>query len=53
MALVEANPAKMEVRGKFQLPYDGGKPSWPHPVISKGKLYIREQDVLMCFDIKS
>lgn len=53
MALVEANPVKMEVRGKFQLPYDGGKPSWPHPVISKGRLYIREQEVLMCFDIKS
>jgi outer membrane protein assembly factor BamB len=52
MALVEANPTKMVVKGKFKLPYDGGKPSWPHPVISKGKLYIREQDVLMCFDVK-
>ncbi|HMP00875.1 MAG TPA: PQQ-like beta-propeller repeat protein [Gemmatales bacterium] len=52
LALVEANPERMVMVSKFKLPYDGGKPSWPHPVISKGKLYIREQDMLMCFNIK-
>jgi outer membrane protein assembly factor BamB len=28
------------------------KPSWSHPVIADGKLYLREQDTLYCYDIK-
>lgn len=52
MALVKVNPAKEEVVSKFKLPYESGKPSWPHPVICNGKLYIRDMDVLMCFDVK-
>jgi hypothetical protein len=27
--------------------------SWPHPVISNGRLYLRDQDVLMCYDIRA
>lgn len=53
MALVKINPNKDEVVSKFKLPYDSGKPSWPHPVICNGKLYIRDMDVLMCFDVKA
>ncbi|HMP15604.1 MAG TPA: PQQ-binding-like beta-propeller repeat protein [Gemmatales bacterium] len=52
MALVKVNPAKAEVVSKFKLPYDSGKPSWPHPVICNGKLYIRDMDVIMVFDLK-
>lgn len=52
MALVKANPDKVEVVSKFKLPYESGKPSWPHPVICNGKLYIRDMDVLMVFDVK-
>jgi hypothetical protein len=37
----------------FKLPEQSGKPSWPHPVIANGKLYIRDQDNLICFDIKA
>lgn len=51
MALVEANPAKYKLNGKFTLPIRNGK-SWPHPVISDGKLYIRCQNQLACFDVK-
>jgi outer membrane protein assembly factor BamB len=53
MALVKINPEKEEVISKFKLPYDSGKPSWPHPVICNGKLYIRDMDVLMCYDVKA
>ena len=24
--------------------------AWPHPVVANGKLYIRDQDVLLCYD---
>jgi len=53
MVLVKINPEKEEVISKFTLPYDSGKPSWPHPVICNGELYIRDMDVLMCFDVKA
>jgi outer membrane protein assembly factor BamB len=52
MALVEATPSAYKQTGKFQLPNDSGKPSWPHPVIANGRLYVRDQDALMCFDVK-
>lgn len=51
MALVEANPNEYKVNGSFRLPVRNGK-SWPHPVIADGKLYIRDQHQLVCFDIK-
>jgi outer membrane protein assembly factor BamB len=25
--------------------------AWPHPVIANGKLYLRDQDVLLCYEI--
>jgi len=44
--------------GKFKLPErtkllrPSGK-AWAHPVISNGKLYLRDQDLLYCFDLQS
>jgi outer membrane protein assembly factor BamB len=52
MALIEASPAGYKEKGRFQLPNDSGKPSWPHPVIANGRLYVRDQDALMCFNVK-
>ncbi len=52
MALISASPAGYKQNGAFKLPYVDG-PSWPHPAIDGGKLYLRSQDVLMCFDVKS
>jgi hypothetical protein len=26
-------------------------PAWAHPVIANGKLYIRDQDLLLCYDV--
>lgn len=50
VALVEASPAGYKLKGKFQIP-DVKNPSWPHPVIVGGKLYLREQDALLCYDV--
>ena len=27
--------------------------AWPHPVIAGGKLYLRDWDVLLCYDVKA
>jgi outer membrane protein assembly factor BamB len=50
MALISASPDKYTENGVFKLPFIDG-PSWPHPAIDDGRLYLRSQDVLMCFDI--
>ena len=51
MALVEANPNEYKLNGSFRLPVRNGK-SWPHPVVFDGKLFIRDQHELVCFEIK-
>ncbi len=53
VALIEATPAGYQERGRFNQPNRSGKNSWPHPVIAGGKLYLRDQDVLLCYDVKA
>lgn len=50
LALINATQEKYEVAGTFQLPEVGG-PSWSHPVVAGGKLYLREQDQLYVYDV--
>ncbi|MHC4514335.1 MAG: PQQ-binding-like beta-propeller repeat protein [Planctomycetota bacterium] len=52
LALVEATPEGYREKGRFDQPERSEVPSWAHPVIFGGKLYIRDQDVLLCFDLK-
>ena len=52
MALIEANPREYKLKGKFKIKTHNGN-SWPHPVIAGGKLYLRDQDELLCYDIKA
>jgi outer membrane protein assembly factor BamB len=53
MALVEATPTGYKERGKFEQPNRSKWPAWPHPVIANGKLYLRDDDVLLCYDVKA
>ncbi len=53
IALVEATPEGYKEKGRFDQPDRSEKKSWPHPVVFGGKLYIRDQDVLLCFDVKA
>ena len=50
--LVEATPEKYVEHGRFDQPDRSGQNAWPHPVIANGKLYIRDQDLLLCYDLK-
>ena len=50
MALIEATPDSYKVKGQFRLNSVNGA-SWPHPVIAGKKLYLRDQNNLMCYDI--
>lgn len=50
--LLEANPKEYTERGRFEQPDRTTKPAWAHPVIANGKLYIRDHDLLLCYDVK-
>jgi outer membrane protein assembly factor BamB len=51
VALVKPDSEKLNIVSEFQITKGEG-PFWAHPVISKGKLYIRHGDVLMVYLIK-
>ncbi|MGH9794748.1 MAG: PQQ-binding-like beta-propeller repeat protein [Candidatus Acidiferrales bacterium] len=49
--LIEATPDGYRETGSFDLP-DVRNPSWSHPVVLNGKLYLREQDTLYVFNLR-
>jgi outer membrane protein assembly factor BamB len=51
MALIDASPDAFKLISTFKIP-DVKRPSWSHPVIAGGKLYLREQDHLLCYKLK-
>jgi outer membrane protein assembly factor BamB len=58
VALADVSPTKkFEVASSFNLPaaspdrpQRGGV--WTHPVVANGKLYLRDQELLFCYDVK-
>jgi outer membrane protein assembly factor BamB len=58
VVLIDASPESWQEHGRFKLDpqtkirSDRGK-IWVHPVIANGKLYLRDQDLLYCYDIKA
>jgi outer membrane protein assembly factor BamB len=52
VGLAAASPAGYEELGRFKIA-DQGLPSWAHPVVSGGVLYIRNQRTLTAYDVKA
>jgi outer membrane protein assembly factor BamB len=52
VGLVEANPSEYVEKGRFDIE-DQGLSSWAHPVISNGRLYIRNQGTVAAYDIRT
>jgi outer membrane protein assembly factor BamB len=50
--LIEANPQKYVELSRFNQPERSKAKAWPHPVLANGKLYLRDQNVLFCYDVK-
>lgn len=50
VALVAATPKGYNLKGTFR-PEVTISPCWSHPVVSDGKLYLRDQDTLMVYDV--
>jgi outer membrane protein assembly factor BamB len=61
-ALIKATPMGWEESGRFDLPEKSKVPElrktsrtagiWTHPVVANGRLYLRDQDLLFCFDVR-
>ncbi len=51
VALIEATPDGYREKGRFTPPDQSGKDNWPHPIVAGGRLYLRDQDVLLCYDL--
>ncbi|OWK34878.1 PQQ-binding-like beta-propeller repeat protein [Fimbriiglobus ruber] len=52
IVLIKADPEHFKLVSSFKIPEPSGKASWPHPTIANGRLFIRDQDKLHCFNLK-
>jgi outer membrane protein assembly factor BamB len=52
LALVKADPQGYQEVSAFKVPGSGDRPSWAHPVILDGRLYLREGDRILCYDVR-
>jgi outer membrane protein assembly factor BamB len=57
VVLADVSEASWKERGRFRLDPQTTqrKPDgriWTHPVVSDGKLYLRDQELLFCFDVR-
>ena len=53
IALVEVSTTGYQEKGRFMQPDRTSKKAWPHPVIGNGQLYIRDQALLLCYEVKA
>ncbi|HEU4932738.1 MAG TPA: PQQ-binding-like beta-propeller repeat protein [Pyrinomonadaceae bacterium] len=51
VGLVEATPTGYKEKGRFRIA-QGNLPTWTHPVVVGGRLYIRDQDTIYAYDVK-
>jgi outer membrane protein assembly factor BamB len=58
VGLVEATPEGFKEDGRLSIPREttlrkqkGG--IWTHPVVANGRLFLRDQDLVFCYDLKS
>ena len=51
VGLATATPEAFKLTGSFSI--EGEGPSWAHPVVNNGRLYLRYHQNLYCFDVKA
>ncbi len=52
VALAAASTEGYDEKGRFDPPNRSNKPSWSHPVVCGGKLFLRDMDTLLVYDVK-
>ncbi len=51
VGLAEATPTGYREKGRFQIS-DQGWPAWSHPVVSGGRLYLRNQSMVTAYNLR-
>jgi outer membrane protein assembly factor BamB len=51
MALVEASPEGYREKGRFTQPKRTRFATFAHPVVANGRFYLRDDDLLFCYDV--
>jgi outer membrane protein assembly factor BamB len=51
VALVEASPEAYKEKGRLKQPDRSRVQAWSHPVVANGGLYLRDQGVLLCYEV--
>lgn len=52
VVLLAADTQKYTELGRFDQPERSNRPAWAHPVIADGKLYLRDMDKLLVYNLK-
>jgi outer membrane protein assembly factor BamB len=57
LAVIAASPAGWKEVGRFKIPQESSRRSpsggvWTHPVVANGRLYLRDQELLFCYNLK-
>jgi outer membrane protein assembly factor BamB len=52
VGLAEANPQRYIEHGRFEL-QTGNAPTWSHPVVADGKLFLRDQETIYAYDVSA
>ena len=57
VVLLEPNPKEWKEAGRFRIPETTTVPRrsghvWTHPVVANGRLYLRDQDLIFCYDVR-
>lgn len=51
--LLRPTTAGLEIAGKFPLVPKTQRDAWAHPVVCRGRLYLRYHDTLWCYDVRA
>jgi outer membrane protein assembly factor BamB len=51
VGLIQVTPQSYQEKSRFEI-RKGSYPTWTPPIIANGKLYLRDQDNLYCYNIK-
>lgn len=52
VVLLEPSAKSWNEKGRFEQPDRSKLNSWPHPVVANGRLFLRDQDVLLAYNVK-
>lgn len=53
VAMFDATPEAYRERGRFEQPERSNQSAWSHPVVTGGRMYLRDQDLLLVYDLRA